>query len=105
MISIIVTVIAAKTGGNKIVNRKQRRALQKGKLKGSNLNNQKQAQEMLENLPIATIVAGINNSLDILQKRGMPIWDWDEKKRELYRLKIFGGKIYFLAAELDRTEQ
>ena len=64
MISIIVTVIAAKTGGNKIVNRKQRRALQKGKLKGSNLNNQKQAQEMLENLPIATIVAGINNSLD-----------------------------------------
>ncbi len=54
---------------------------------------------------LATLVAGINNSLDILQKRGIPISDWDQKKRELYRLKVFGGKVYFLAAELDRSEQ
>lgn len=77
----------------------------RGKTKGPNLNDPRQAQKMLENLPIATLVAGINNSLDILQKRGVPIFDWDKKKRELYRLKDFGGKVYFLAAELDRSGQ
>lgn len=56
---------------------------------------------MLENLPIVTLVAGINNSLDILQKRGISISDWDQKKRELYRLKVFGDRVYFLAAEME----
>ncbi len=83
------------------VNRKQVRAIKHGRAKKPNLNDPKQAQEMLENLPIATLVAGINNSLDILQKRGITITDWDQKKRKLYKLKVFGGKIYFLAAELE----
>ena len=87
------------------MNRAQRRARQQGKKIERNLNDPVQAQKMLENLPIATLVAGINNSLDILQKRGIPISDWDQKKRELYRLKVFGGKVYFLAAELDRSGQ
>ena len=91
------------------MNRKQVRAAMRGKAKGPNLNDPRQAQKMLENLPIATLVAGINNSLDILQmrtqKRGIPISDWDKKKRELYRLKVFGGKVYFFAAESDGTEQ
>lgn len=87
------------------MNRKQARAFMQGKKRGPNLNDPRQAQEMLENLPIATLVAGINNSLDVLQKRGIPISDWDKKKRELYRLKVFGGKVYFLAAEIDRIEK
>lgn len=73
--------------------------MNKKQKKTPNLNDPRQAQKMLENLPVAALVAGINNSLDILQKRGMTINDWDAKERELYRLKIFGGKIYFLAAE------
>lgn len=86
------------------MNRKQARAAMRGKTKKQNLNDPRQAQEMLENLPITALVAGINNSLDILQKRGIPISDWDNKKRELYRLKVYGGKVYFLAAEIDRKE-
>lgn len=87
------------------MNRKQARAIKHGKAKGPNLNDPRQAQGMLENLPIATLVAGINNSLAILQKRGIPISDWDQKKRELYRLKVFGDKVYFLAAKIEQTEQ
>ena len=30
--------------------------------------------------------------------------DWDKKSRELYLLKVYGNKVYFLAAELDRVE-
>ncbi len=86
------------------MNRKQARVVMKGKTRGPNLNDPRQAQAMLENLPVATLVAGINNSLDILQKRGIPVSDWDQKKRELYRLKVFGGRVYFLAAESGRSE-
>lgn len=86
------------------MNRKQARASMRGKAGRLNLNDPRQAQAMLENLPIATLVAGINNSLDILQKRGIPISDWDQKERELYRLKVFGGKVYFLAAETDMMQ-
>ncbi len=57
---------------------------------------------VLENLPISVLVAGINNSLSILQKRGVPVSDWDQKKRKLYGLKIFGGRAYFLAAETEQ---
>lgn len=77
----------------------------KRKTRGLDLNNPKQAQELLENLPVSILVAGINNSLEILQKRGITVSDWDQKKRELYRIKVFGTKVYFLAAELEKNEQ
>ncbi len=73
------------------MNKKQRRTIQQGK-------------EKHENLPIASLVAGINNSLEILQKRGISILDWDKKERKLYGIKIFGGKVYFLAADLDKSK-
>lgn len=59
---------------------------------------------MYENLPIASLIAGINNNLEILQKRGISILDWDKKRRKLYSLKIVGGKVYFLAADLDKSK-
>lgn len=88
------------------MNREQARAAMRGwtkKAKKKDLNDPRQAQAMLESLPTETLVAGINNSLGILQRRGIPISDWDSKGRELYRLKVFNGKVYFLAAELDRV--
>jgi hypothetical protein len=91
-------------GGRYNMNRAQRRAIQQGRTKRPDLNDPIQAQKTLENLPAATLVAGINNSLDILHKRGIAILDWDQKKRELYRIKVFGSKVYFLAAEIDRKE-
>lgn len=87
------------------MNRAQLRASRRSKAKGPDLNDPEQAQKMLEGLPVSTLVAGINNSLDILQKRGVPINDWDAKARELYRLKVYGGKVYFLAAEIDRNPE
>ena len=62
-------------------------------------------KQVLEKLPIAMLIASINTSLDVLQKRCIPIYDWDVKNRELYRLKIFRGKIYFLAAEMNSKEK
>lgn len=81
------------------MNREQARAAMRGMGKKKDLNDPRQAQAMLESLPTETLVAGINNSLGILQGRGVQISDWDSRGRELYRLKVFNGKAYFLAAE------
>ena len=87
------------------MNREQVRAAMRKKAKEPNLNDPKIAQALLERLPIATLVNGINNSINILQKRGVHIWDWDQKERELYRLKVFGDKAYFLAADMSSVEK
>ncbi len=88
------------------MNRKQRRAVQYGrKTEGVDLKDPEQAQELLENLPVATLVAGVNNSLNILRRRGISIKDWDIKSRELYSLKVFGSRVYFLATESDQAGQ
>lgn len=80
------------------MNRKQRRAINKRR-KGADLNDPVQAQAVLESLSIADLVAGINNSLGVLNKRGVAVKDWDQKSRELYRLKAFGDRVVFLAAD------
>lgn len=55
------------------------------------------AQGIVDNLPIPQIVAGINNLLSQLEKRQVPIYDWDDEKRTLYRLQMRRGKIFYLA--------
>ena len=55
------------------------------------------AQGIIDNLPIPQLVAGINNLLKQLEQRGVPIYDWDDKARTLYRLQMCRGKIFYLA--------
>lgn len=62
-------------------------------------------QEPLESLPVAALLAAVNNSLQLLRKKGISVSDWDQKKRALYGLKVFGGRVYFLATEPDKSGQ
>lgn len=57
-----------------------------------------QPQKIIDNLPVPQIVAGINNLLSQLQSRGLEVADWDDHGRQLYRLQMRRGKIYYLAA-------
>lgn len=59
------------------------------------------AQGFVDGLPVPAIVGGINNLLAQLEKRKVPICDWDDQGRQLYRLQIKRGKVYFLAADQD----
>lgn len=91
------------------MNRKQRRDFFKAKPKNKPKQNiasmnATKAQEVVDNLPIPSIVAGVNNLLSQLEGRGVPILDWDNQERALYRLQMRRGKIYFLAAEPPETE-
>lgn len=62
------------------------------------------AQGIVDNLPIPQIVAGINNLLSQLEKRQVPIYDWDDEKRTLYRLQMRRGKIFYLAERQNPEE-
>ncbi len=63
-----------------------------------------EAQGIVDNLPIPQIVAGINNLLGQLEKRQIPIYDWDDEKRTLYRLQMRRGKIFYLAERQNPEE-
>lgn len=62
------------------------------------------AQSVVDNLPIPQIVAGINNLLGQLEKRQVPIYDWDDEKRTLYQLQMRRGKIFYLAERKNPEE-
>lgn len=63
------------------------------------------AQSIVDNLPLPQIVAGINNLLSQLEKRQVPIYDWDNEGRTLYRLQMRRGKIYYLAERGKNPEE
>mgnify|MGYP001051122499 FL=1 len=84
------------------MNRRQARAA-KRQNRSLDLTDPRQAQQMLEAASAEVLVAGINNSLEILQKRGVHILDWDQREREMYRIKVFGSRIYFLASLPERA--
>lgn len=63
-----------------------------------------EAQGIVDNLPIPQIVAGINNLLGQLEKRQVPIYDWDDEKRTLYRLQMRRGKIFYLEERQNPEE-
>lgn len=85
------------------MNRQQRRSLlrkkpqQKPKQTSTTMNAAR-AQEVVDNLPLPAIVSGINNLLSQLEARSVPVYDWGDPERALYRLQMRRGKIYFLAA-------
>lgn len=64
-----------------------------------------EAQGIVDNLPIPQIVAGINNLLGQLEKRQIPIYDWDDEGRTLYRLQMRRGKVFYLAERSKNPEE
>lgn len=98
------------------MNRAQRRSLLQTKkrpkhnqasIKASGAQNgitEENAQSVLDNLPVPQLVAGINNLLRQLESRGVPVLDWDEKDRRLYKLQIIRGKTYYLVAGPEPEE-
>lgn len=62
------------------------------------------AQSVVDNLPIPQIVAGIDNLLGQLERRQVPIYDWDDEMRTLYRLQMRRGKIFYLAERKNPEE-
>lgn len=92
------------------MNRMQRRSLRKTKQpkrpqQSATAMSAAKAQEVVDNLPLPAVVSGINNLLSQLEARGVPVLDWDDHGRALYRLQMRRGNIFFLAAGPDGAEK
>ena len=62
------------------------------------------AQEILDSMGPAQMVAGINNLIKQMENRGIDISDYDSKSRKLYKIQMIHGKYYFLAADPEASE-
>ena len=52
-------------------------------------------------VPLATMCQSIQLLINELQRRGFPVYDWDNKKKFVQGIQIIQGRVYFLAAEED----
>lgn len=53
----------------------------------------------LSETPLASLCLGISYIMQELEKRGKPIYDFDNKNKVVKQIQIIGGKVYFLAEE------
>lgn len=56
-----------------------------------------QAQKQMQELPIPALVATMQIILDVLNSRGIKIYDFDNKEKEVKKISMIGNKAYMLA--------
>lgn len=50
-------------------------------------------------VPLATMCQSIQLLIDELRRRGVPVYDFDNKEKSVQGIQIVHGKVYFLAAK------
>ena len=55
------------------------------------------AEKMLYNLPVQSILFSMETQLRVLENRGIEIRDFDHKEKAVKQIRLIGGKAYFLA--------
>lgn len=56
-----------------------------------------QAQGRMHELPIPALVMTMQIILDVLNSRGVKIYDFDNKDKEVKKISMIGNKAYMLA--------
>lgn len=51
------------------------------------------------NVPLSTMCQSLQLLINEISNRGYPIYDFDNKRKHIYSIKIIKNKVYFLAAE------
>lgn len=67
----------------------------------SNIDN---AQHLMMNAPISTLIASMELQLNVLKSRGVEIRDFDNKSKKVEQIRMIGNKAYFLAID-DITKE
>ena len=63
-----------------------------------------EAMAGMRTLPIPAIVTTINMMISVLQERGFPVYDWDNKDKAVFKLVVKGGKVYALIPHTAKKE-
>lgn len=89
------------------MNRAQRRKFEKDqrnkRFSGQTTDVSEQAD--FSNVPLATMCQSIQLLINELQRRGYPVYDFDNKTKFVQGIQIIQGKVYFLAAEEDSDHE
>lgn len=89
------------------MNRAQRRKLDKDQRK-KHFSGQAEAateQPDFSGVPLATVCQSIQLLINELQRRGFPVYDFDNKEKYVQGIQIIQGKVYFLAAKEDSDHE
>ena len=89
------------------MNRAQRRKLQKDQ-RNKNISGQTTTateQPDFSGVPLATMCQSIQLLINELRRRGFPVYDFDNKTKFVQGIQIIQGKVYFLAAEEDSSDE
>lgn len=57
------------------------------------------AQQRMQELPIPALIATMQIILEVLNSRGVKIYDFDNKEKEVRKISMFGNKAYILAVK------
>lgn len=84
------------------MNRAQRRAAARGKQADKRFHIMKEPEEPdFSEVPLATMCQSIQLLINELCRRGIRVYDFDNKNKCVEQIQIIQGKVYFLAAEED----
>ena len=89
------------------MNRAQRRKLDKDQRK-KHFSGQAEAateQPDFSGVPLATVCQSIQLLINELQRRGFPVYDFDNKDKFVQGIHIIQGKVYFLAAKEESDHE
>ena len=94
------------------MNREQRRKKQKdpkrvtkGTIGTTALSRFRTKEPDFSGVPLATMCQSIQLLINELYRRGIPVYDFDNKDKYIQGIQIIRGKVYFFAAEGDLNHE
>lgn len=89
------------------MNRAQRRKIDKDQRKKHFSGHAEAATEQpdFSGVPLATVCQSIQLLINELQRRGFPVYDFDNKDKFVQGIHIIQGKVYFLAAKEESDHE
>jgi hypothetical protein len=59
--------------------------------------NSNAAYELFESMPTFVLVSTINALISVLHNRGVVVTDWDDRRKDVRGMKLYGNTAYILA--------
>ncbi len=61
-------------------------------------------QRLVDSMPTSILILQLNNTIKMLEQRGIQIRDWDNREKIVRQIRVLGGRYYFFATKNEPTE-
>lgn len=59
-------------------------------------------QKLVDSMPTSVLILHLNNTIEMLEQRGVAIRDWDDKDKIVRCIRTLGGRYYFMATKKSK---